>query len=314
LVRILRNIAIKTNNTGIIFDIQRFSLHDGPGIRTNIYFKGCPLRCSWCSNPESQSKKMGYFIFSERCDPACTKCIDVCKENALLKRNNTPVLKSIKCTCCDRCMNVCPNGAIKKVGKLYNISEIAELVLKDIKIFKRSGGGVTFTGGEPTAQPEFLNSLVRSMTDLKIDTCIETCGYFVYEKCIKTLCSIDTILYDLKIVDNELSRKYIEADSNLIIENLARLSGDYGGKLIVRIPLIPGITTTTENLHSINILLERTQGKIKEIELLPYHKLGLKKYKLLGRQYELKHLQLLGQAEINKIMEIFKGFKVRIVV
>jgi pyruvate formate lyase activating enzyme len=200
------------------------------------------------------------------------------------------------------------------VGKEYSTEELVRIILEDIKFYKRSGGGVTFTGGEPTGQISFLNSLVLSMVELNINTCIETCGYFDFDKCKDTLYRIDTILFDLKLISDNLSKKYTGANSGLIFENLERLNNECTNEIIIRIPLIPEITMTDENLYKINeFLLSNSIQRIKEVNLLPYHKLGIKKYKLLDKDYKLKKTKLSSQYEINHVVKIFDKFKVRIV-
>jgi len=295
---------------GLVFDIQRFSLHDGPGIRTVIFFKGCPLQCSWCSNPEGQDAFINIFFLMDKCRKDCFKCVNLCKNDAIKKSNNIVIIDYSKCNYCSICIEKCPYNALKKVGNWYSLEELVCIVSKDIKFYERSSGGVTFSGGEPTFQIDFLKILVNKLKKLQMSLCLETCGYFDYDKCISTLRKMDLIYFDLKVLDNMEAELYTGKGIDIIENNLKRLSSVVSEKITIRFPLIPGITTKNHNLNKIKKLL--ADNKINNIELLPFHKLGIKKYEMLSKKNKLKNVHLLSEEEEVKYLNFFSSFNVRI--
>lgn len=260
----------------IIFNIQRYSIHDGGGIRTLIFFKGCPLRCPWCSNPESQSFKPEII----RKESLCIKC------------------SSSSCFTCTNTPEQCPTGAIEKVGKEMDIDEVLKEVKKDLVFYDSTGGGVTLSGGEPLSQGEFAIELLKKIKNLGIDTAIETTGFSRWEILDKVSDHLDRVLFDLKIMDKKKSTKIINADIDLIKDNFKRLVKK-GVNIIPRIPLIPRYTMDDENIDAI-INFVSGQG-IKEVHILPYHQYGISKYKSLGKKYILENLTPPSSEEVEEI-------------
>ena len=259
---------------GLIFNIQRFSVHDGDGIRTIVFFKGCPLKCPWCSNPESQSGKIETVKIN-------TKCIH-CKD-------------------CSFNVDECPSGAIKQFGKYMTVDEVVDEITKDSVFYSTSGGGVTLSGGEVLMQADFAIELLKKLKSLGIHTAIETSGYEPLEKIVELSKYLDLWLYDLKIMDPEKSKQILGADANIIKNNLKTLCS-MGRHVIPRVPLIPGYTMNEDNIKEIISFVK--QLGLSEIHLLPFHQYGSNKYEYLGKKYLLKDIPLSQNAEIEKIKEM----------
>jgi pyruvate formate lyase activating enzyme len=275
---------------GMIFDIQRYAIYDGPGIRTAVYFKGCPLRCVWCHNPESQSAcpEIGYW--AERC-ARCEACVKVCP-NGALHFNNThagtdrPFVRRNhdRCTVCGACSEACPNDAMEMIGHEATVGEIVEQVLSDKLFYDNSGGGVTFTGGEPTAQSGFLFEALEALKEAGVHTAVETCGYFG-ENLIEPLAQrTDLFLYDVKHVDSTRHREATGADAEQILGNFRRILDRVGAaRVIPRVPLIRGFNAAPGDIEEIAGFLHAA-GYEGPVHLLPYHGWAKGKYQRLGRE------------------------------
>ena len=236
----------------LIFDIQRSSFVDGPGIRTVVFFKGCPLRCDWCHNPESQSVKREVLFYKNLCS-SCDACYTVCKQNAIHLGNDQNKIDRSKCNSCGECANVCNYNALKKAGQVYSVDSLINIILKDKSYFKTSGGGVTFSGGEPLMFIEFLSSVCKKLKEESIDIAVQTCGYFNFDKFEKQISPhISTIYFDLKLINNTLHEQFTGQGNNLILQNLYKLFSPKMHKIFIRTPMVPGITDTNENLNFIN--------------------------------------------------------------
>jgi pyruvate formate lyase activating enzyme len=236
----------------LIFDIQRASFVDGPGIRTVVFFKGCPLKCEWCHNPESQSINSELFWYRNLCS-SCDACSTVCQQNAILQGNDQNKIDRAKCNSCGECANVCNYNALKIAGRAYSIESLVNIILKDKSYFKTSGGGVTFSGGEPLMFIEFLSSICEKLKEENIDIAVQTCGYFDFDKFEMHISPyISTIYFDLKLIDNELHKFSTGQNNQLILLNLQKIFSPKKHKIFIRTPLIPGITDTSENLGHIN--------------------------------------------------------------
>ena len=252
-----------------IFDIQRASFVDGPGIRTTVFFKGCNLRCAWCHNPESQSSKRQMLFYKNKCT-GCGKCKEKCAYNLE------------KCDFCGKCTLFCPHDAREICGKEYTVSEILNIVKKDATLYENSGGGVTFSGGECMLQIDFLKEILKNCKNEGLHTAIDTAGHVPYEYFERILPHTDLFLYDIKCFDEEKHKKYTGATNEQIFSNLERLL-DLGAKVWVRIPIIPGVNDTTSEMEKIKGFIN-SAGDVERIELLPYHAMGEHKYEALGKK------------------------------
>jgi pyruvate formate lyase activating enzyme len=299
-------------NIGLIFNIQRYSLHDGPGIRTVVFVKGCPLRCIWCDNPEGQRAYPEIVYFKERCI-RCKACLKICPENALMIKDDEvkEVIRS-KCTICGKCLDVCPSNALQRIGDYMTVNEVLGKVEKDSMFYQHSGGGITISGGEPTTQPEFVAELLKRCKEKHIHTAIETSGYTKWENMEKILGYVDLVLYDLKTMDPKKHKKFTGVSNELILENAMKIS-ILQIPMVIRIPFIPTYNDNEENIRA-TALFARKLNVVKEIDLLPYHRFGESKYGILGRKYKLRGLQPPPQEQVytaKKIIESY-GFKVNI--
>ena len=273
-------------NKGLIFDIQRFSIHDGPGIRTLIFLKGCDLRCKWCSNPEGQVFEIQQLFDKRKCN-LCLECVKCCPEKANKLENGIIVYHRDLCSLCGRCVLNCISGARNISGKWMNVSEILNIVNEDEVFFRNSGGGVTLGGGEPTYQYNFISELLQELKNLNINTAIETCGYIEWKKLERLLGKIDWIIFDLKHIDYKKHRKYTGVSNKIILENLERLL-KIKKNVIVRITLIPGFNDSKKEKEQI-ISFIRSLDETVIIDYLDYHELGKFKYGLLDRKYEFSN-------------------------
>jgi len=257
---------------GMIFHIQKYSLHDGPGIRTTVFLKGCPLRCQWCHNPEGQSSEPEIALWPSRCQAECYECLSVCDERALSKSDSSIVLAREKCNLCGRCVEVCPSQAIELAGRRWRVEEVMTEVTKDLVFYEASGGGVTFSGGEPLHQPAFLEALLEESKKRHIHTAVDTCGHVRPAVLDSVAARVDLFLYDLKIMDERKHRHFTGRSNRIVLENLRKLDGQKK-EVTIRIPLLPGINDGQEELGLLLKFL-RSLSHIHRLSLLPYHELG----------------------------------------
>lgn len=304
--------------TGLVFDIQRYAIHDGPGIRTVVFLKGCPLHCLWCANPESINSDPELVVLPNKCI-GCGKCVDSCPKGAVkMDQREGMVTDPHLCTYCGTCVEVCPAAARVIYGKEMTVEEVWREVKKDLLFFRNSGGGVTISGGEPGLQPDFVKKLAELFSSRGIHVAVETCGSVNEEAFSKVISSVDLVLFDLKHLDPEKHKEYTGCSNTMVIGNLKNLASRIAGgrkrpELVIRIPLIPGYNTQIKHLRSIAEFL-RGLKVIKDIHLLPYHRLGEPKYKRLRRKYPLQGLAAMEESEAEEYIGIFtgQGFEVRI--
>lgn len=292
-----------------IFNIQRFSIHDGPGIRTTVFFKGCPLKCTWCHNPESQNSEREILYDKSKCT-LCGKCIKACKNNAIEIKNNILTTNMDKCTFKGDCTVCCINSARQVAGKEYTVDEVVEEVLKDRVFYKNSKGGVTLSGGEPLIYADFVEELLKKLKKENIHTAVDTCGYGDFEVLERISKYTDLFLYDLKLMDDDKHILYTGLSNAVIIDNLIRLSKIHKN-INLRLPLIEGINADEDNM--IRILKFIKDTNVKKINLLPYHDIGRHKYEKLSRPYS-ENMKRPADEKLKRFKEIFEkeGYKVKI--
>lgn len=292
----------------LIVNIKRNSLDDGPGIRTAIFFKGCPLSCVWCQNPETKSSSQEISFDKENC-VKCKKCLEVCSNNAISLSYKYRIKRN-KCNLCGNCIHVCQNDALNFAGKYYDIEELYEKLLQDKPFYDNSGGGVTFSGGEPTFHIDYLNKLLKNLKKDNIHVCLETCGYYNRENFNNLILPyLDLIYFDLKIFDPDIHKKYCKVSNERIFQNFEELINYNKVEILPRIPLIPKVTATKDNLLKLANYLK--VKNIKKIGLLPYNPLWICKSETLGKKAEYTHSNWLNQKEKKVIKEIFSGFEFR---
>jgi pyruvate formate lyase activating enzyme len=268
---------------GMIFDIKKYAIHDGPGIRTTIFFKGCPLHCPWCHNPEGIKQQVEIMISPERCIH-CEQCLHACERGALQNHNDVITLNTKKCDLCGACLDVCYSRAIEQVGRYITIEQAVEEIERDRVFQEESGGGVTLSGGEPLMQPQFATALLKECKTRDIHTVLDTCGYADPEVLQEVSDFVDLFLFDLKIMDNEKHKHYTGVSNQQIFHNLRTLSKN-GKTIHIRIPIIPGITDDGENIHMLGTFLAPLQH-IEKISLLPYHRAWLMKHRKVKARSE----------------------------
>jgi len=267
--------------TGILFNIMRFAINDGPGIRTTIFFKGCPLHCTWCHNPESISPEPELMYHRERCT-VCGACVAVCPQKAITLVDGRIETDRSRCRACGRCIEVCNADARSIAGRLMTVDEVMREVERDIIFYSRSGGGVTLSGGEPMDQHEFAEAILRACKERAIHTVVDTAGA-VHPAFLDTIIGlVDLFLYDIKFLDKEKLLYHTGAARALLCGNLRRLI-EKGARVIVRVPVIPGINDGEKEWKELATFINRTDG-IEAIQLLPYHASGRQKYARLGRK------------------------------
>ncbi len=264
--------------SGRVFDVQRFSIHDGPGIRTVVFLKGCPLRCDWCANPESQLGGPQIAWFESLC-AVCGRCAEACPHGAIRIEDGRVSTDRRLCAACGECAVVCARGARRLMGREMTVAEVLAEVGRDAVFFRRSGGGVTFSGGEPLAQAEFVLECLQRCRRWGYHTTVETCGQVRWEDLRAAAEVVDLFLYDLKQIDSARHRELTGQGNELIVDNLERLL-ESGAAVTVRMPVVPGANDDPESLMG---LAEFVAGhpEIRSVELLPYHPLGRHKYDAL---------------------------------
>lgn len=299
-----------SGHKGLIFNIERYAVHDGPGIRTIVFLQGCPLKCSWCQNPEGQELTPQIAFFKEKCT-LCRKCIEVCRKNAIKELHNNIVINSSECLGCGTCIGSCSNDALNLLTRFLSAKEVLEMVMQDEVFYRRSGGGITLSGGEPFMQLKFSLEILRLAKERGLDTCIETCGYFNFKNknSAKMIELVDTFYYDLKNMDSQRHKEETGIENSKILKNFVTLC-ELGKKVIVRIPVIPNFNDSMRNIHATAEFIRNTnRGNIIRVELLPYHELGVKKYQRLGKEYFLKEIKPPTNIKMLEIKEVFNQYE-----
>ncbi|MGL5639027.1 MAG: (2S)-3-sulfopropanediol dehydratase activating enzyme [Cetobacterium sp.] len=300
---------------GIVFNIQRFTLHDGPGIRTELFLKGCPLRCDWCGNPESLKSYIQPGVFLNKCisEDKCGACKDVCPDKTMLnfEEGKLSSIDKTKCNGCLECVKECPADAIKQWGKEMSVEECMEEILKDKGFYERSNGGVTVSGGDPILQSDFVAQLFKCCKDEKIHTCFESTFYGEWKEIEKVLPHTDLFISDLKHMNTTLHKKYTGVDNFKILNNLKKLANEKKD-IILRIPVIPNVNDDMENIKATaDYIINELKNEIRVLQLLSFMRLGEEKYVSLGMPYKMKNVEIDREVFQNKINEIAKYFNNR---
>ena len=290
----------KEEKRGIIFNIQRFSIHDGPGIRTTVFMKGCPLKCQWCCNPESIKINQEIMAHNIKCIH-CGKCKEICPENAILSIDGDRRIDFSKCNFCMKCLNVCPTKTLECIGNFISVDEVMREVRRDSLFYQNSGGGVTLSGGEPLLQWEFTQSILKACKEEGFHTALDTCGYASWEAAEGVLKYVDLVLFDVKHLDNDMHLKGTGVSNTLILQNLERIAAQK--KIWIRVPLIPGFNDSQKNIKEVACLA--SQYKVEKISLLPYHEFGKSKYEKLGRDYLFQCTDKISEENLEKIRMVF---------
>lgn len=293
--------------TGTVFNIQNYSVHDGPGIRTVVFLKGCPLTCLWCSNPESQSPKPELAYNKNNCITLsqCQRCAEICPEGALTRGDDDKISVAWEsCTHCLACVEACPAEALITYGKTRTVKEVIDQVEKDATFYARSGGGLTLGGGEPLAQRKFALALLKEAKRRYIKTAIETCGQVPKETLLEACQYINMVMLDIKCMDSVKHKKFTGMGNEVILENFKAMVEAFPKLHIrVRTPVVPGFNDTSEDIQAIVDFVK--EYKQVEYEALPYHRLGTQKYTNTGREYPLGDISL-DNDKFLKLLEISK--------
>lgn len=288
-----------------IFAIKRYALHDGPHIRTTVFFKGCPLACRWCHNPEGIDFASKILFLAEKC-VGCGECIGRCPEKALRLTKEGVLRDDDHCTSCAICVDVCPALAHEATGKAMTITDIIAEIKKELPFFEQSGGGITCSGGEPLSQPESLLALLQACGHLGIHRAVDTSGFAPVEKLLEIAQHCELFLYDIKHMDSVTHERFTGVGNDLILGNLKALA-DHGHAIRVRIPLVAGVNDDENNIRATGAFIAKCKG-VQGIDILPYHPSATAKYRKLGRAYKGTSLTAPAKAHITEVADILKKY------
>lgn len=286
---------------GLIFNIQKFSLHDGPGIRTVVFLKGCPLRCCWCSNPESQITKKQVLWDKDKCT-SCFHCCHICSHQGISFIEGRLHIEETKCAACGLCISNCPESALKMEGEYHSVDEVMDICMQDYDFYEESHGGVTISGGEGMMYPDFVINLFKRLKEKNIHTAIETTGYVDSDVFNNVANYTDLLLFDVKHYDREKHLEGTDVYNDLIVQNLKNAI-DNKRKILPRIPVIPGFNNSLKDAEGLSDLLLFVRAN--RVQLLPFHQFGEKKYEMLNMPYDLSSCKALYPEDLQDYQKIF---------
>ena len=292
-----------------IFDIQRFSLHDGPGIRTTIFFKGCALACSWCQNPESHKPSPELIFYKDTCI-GCFQCREACPDDAILDHPLNRVDYS-KCSVCGKCVSACDTGSLRMVGREWNADELLAEILKDQDYYEESGGGITLSGGEPLLHSTFLKTFLPLVKEKGIHINLETSGMVAWNRMEDTIPFLDLVSYDIKHMDSKIHKKQTGCEHDMILDNFTRLAERFSN-LQARMPVIPGINDTPGNIRSLAAFLK--ENNHDSIHLLAYHNMGEAKLERINTRQKPMNLKSMKADDLMNVKELFEKEKIHVVI
>jgi pyruvate formate lyase activating enzyme len=292
----------------LVLGIMRMTIHNGPGFRTLVLFKGGPLRCLWCSTPEGQNPDPEIALYPEKCT-RCGSCVSVCPLIAISLTGETVCLNRSLCNICGKCVEVCYPGAIEVLGQAMTVGDLLREVKKDAVLYKHSGGGVTISGGEPLQEVEFVENFLRACQEEAISVGVDTCGHVPWENIERVLPYVDFFLWDIKHIDPEKHREMTGVYNKLILSNVRAVS-ERGIPLYIRIPLIPGYTDSEENIRGICELV-RSLGSTVRVDLLPMHHLGKARYESLNRPYPMADVSPISDEALEKLRQMVESYGFR---
>jgi pyruvate formate lyase activating enzyme len=291
--------------TGIVFDIRRFSVHDGPGLRTTVFFKGCPLKCAWCHNPESQARAPELIFWDDRCQ-RCQACVTACEQGAITLVDDHIFTDPAKCISCGHCTETCYAEARQIAGRKMSVASVMSEVQRDVPFYDQSGGGVTFSGGEPLMQPDYLVALLSACKASDIHTTLDTCGQTNWKTLDRIRSYVDLFLYDLKFMDPGRHKQQTGVTNERILENLKKLSR-HGHEIILRVPIIPGANADLENIRAIGSFAASLPS-LNRVDILPYHRAAINKYERMHRSYGFNQLLPPSEEEMAEIARLLEEY------
>lgn len=287
----------------VITNIQGFSIHDGPGIRTVVFFKGCPLSCQWCANPECLSGEPQIGFIAALCT-GCGKCLDACTNGAIRDGKDVHRIDYARCRSCGDCVDQCSYDALVRYGRAMTVADVWDAVRRDRIFYDSSGGGITVSGGEPLLQAGFVRKLLELCRSERIDTCIETCGLADRQALLGVIPVTDHFLFDLKHMDPDTHNRYTGQSNDRILANAA-LIVEHGADVVFRQPLVPGINDSMENIEATAAFLSGLGRREAKLELMPYHRMGIGKYRALNMEYPMNGTEAAGDAMVESAKKAY---------